>query len=811
MSKMKRRLLKSLAGLMAFIVVVATGGYFTLKSSLPDYDRQLTLSKLEKNIDIIRDRYAVPHIFAESIGDAYFGLGFAHAQDRLWQLEVTRAAGRGQLSEIFGASTLSVDKLTRTVNSAQVAALTLQRLSDDTKQLYQRYIDGINSYIEHRTGTLPPEFLLFSAQPRLWTLQDTAAVFALIALGTDNWQQELRRAAMQQRLSSAQIAALFPEYPREGLVTHASLDKEKRSGSAAEPKALPLGQLPYLPALSALIQHPLIEAYPASNTWVVHGKLTRSGKPILASDPHGPIKAPADYYLAHLSGADFDITGVGYVGMPVFAIGHNRHIAWGLTDIMADMSDLYAEKIVEGRPGYYQTAEGEKPFSTRSEVIKVKGERDVVIEVRSTQHGPVISDVVVDAEVVGRQSTENIVLALSEATFSLGNISVQAFMGINRATNWQEFKVAMRDYEMAQNLSYADTQGNIGLVSSARVPLRKSGDGFMITPGWDKAYGILGYLNSVDMPYSLNPDQGFIVNANNKAESWDYPYFLSREHVAPYRMNRISEQIIGARKHTVDSMMDIQTDVISSAAKQLLPTLLRTKTVSGAAAKAIKRLSEWDASMDANIAEPLIYMAWERELSKLLYQDELGENFEDYFSSRPDVLAKLLTPNSGWCDNKQTAKLERCDELLTQALHSSLLRLSRVYGKDVNTWRWGDAHQALFRNDIFTHVPFLSRFSDIALANDGGPHTVNQARSDYNSTRPFDQNYGPRYRQIIDLGNLSNSRFMIAPGVSGNFLSPYYSHLAELWRDKQYIQLATDKSVLLEQAIGTTKLLKGRE
>lgn len=790
-------------------MALVIAAYSVLKTSLPDYNRLLSLSDVENDVDIVRDRYAIPHIYASTLGDAYFGLGFAHAQDRLWQLEVMRSASGGRLSEIFGVGTLSVDKLTRTVNSAKVAVLTLQRLSDDTKQLYQRYIDGINSYIENRTGVLPPEFLLFSVKPTPWTLEDSAAIFALAALGADNWHQELKRATMQKHLSDQEIATLFPDYPKDGPVTHAA-PGDKIVDSPVNADTMTLPQMPFLQALTSLSKHPLIETYPASNTWVVHGKLTKSGKPLLASDPHGPIKAPADYYLAHLSGPDFDITGVGYVGMPVFAIGHNRHIAWGLTDIIADMTDLYAEKVIKGRPGYYLTAEGEKPFTTRKEVIKVKGQDDVVIYVRNTQHGPVVSDVVADAQTISRQSADNIVLALSEATFFHGNTSVQAFMRINQAHNWQQFKTAMRDYEMAQNISYADTQGNIGLISSARVPVRKSGDGFMITSGWSREHGIKGYLSDDNMPYSLNPDQGYIVNANNKTEPWSFPYSISREHVPPYRAEKISEQLGLSSRHTVSSMMDIQTDVTSQAAKQLLPILLKTKTDSKAATAAISLLSKWDARMSKDRIEPLIYMAWERELGRLIYQDELGESFSDYFESRPGVIAALLKPNNAWCNNKQTAVTEHCDELMTQSLHNALLDLSKQYGSDMYKWQWGDAHRALFRHEVFTHVPLLSNLSDIKLPSDGGPHTVNQARSDYNSTRPFDQNYGPRYRQVIDLADLTNSRFMIAPGVSGNFLSPYYSHLAELWRDKQYIQFAPTKSALLEQAIGTTRLLHNK-
>lgn len=807
MSAIKQKLIKASAIIVIIVIVLVFATYLALKTSLPDYDQKLSLTELDGDVEIIRDQNAIPHIFADNLADAYFGLGFAHAQDRLWQLEFTRAASNGRLSEIFGEATLPVDKLTRTVDSAKVARLSLARMTDDTKRHFQRYVDGINSFITHRSGLLPPEFLLFSVEPTPWTLEDTAKIFALVGLGADNWQQELKRAAMQQHLSDAQIDTLFPAYPTDGPVTHSEYNAPPPKTGQAQSQ-VSLLELPYLKELTELTDHPLIAGYPASNTWVIDGSLTKSGKPLLASDPHGPIKAPADYYLAHLSGPTFDITGVSYVGMPVFAIGHNRHIAWGLTDIIADMSDLYAEKVIPGKPGFYLSPEGETPFITRQEIIKVKGQKDVIIQVRSTEHGPVISDVVTEAQNISQQQGGNIVLALSTATFSEGNISAQAFMRINQAQNWQQFKAAMDDYEMSQNLSYADIEGNIGLISSARVPLRKSGDGFMITPGWNAKTTIDGYLDADKMPFTLNPEQGYLVNANNKMISSDYPYFFSREDVMPFRANLITQGIISSKEHTVSSMMKIQGDIVSQAARQLLPLLLTIEPPSQIAATVMERLSKWNAHMDKDRIEPLLYMAWERELNRLVYQDELVESFEDYFASRPELITQLLSEKSDWCNDIRTATYESCQDMIMQSLVNSLEYLSRQYGDDMEQWLWGKAHQAKFSHDIFTQVPVLNYWSDITLANGGGPHTVNQAKSKYASAHPFDQNYGPRYRQIVDLSDLSDSRFIITPGVSGNFLSPYYGHLADRWSNNQYIKSETNKSILLEQAIGRTRLTK---
>ena len=810
MKKFKSKLLKILSVISISIIVAILCLYLVLKTSVPDYNRNIALEKLDNSIEIIRDRNAIPHILASSLDDAYFALGFVHAQDRLWQLELARAAGNGQLSAIFGAATISVDKLTRTVGSANIAQLSLERMNDKSKQLLLRYTEGINSYIEQHQGLLPPEFLLFSVEPTKWKLKDTLAIFALVALGADNWQQELQRAAMQQHLSNEQINSLFPKYPVNAPITHSASTtiSKSRKTTTSSIGSFNNAKISSLAKLNKLISHPLIASFPASNTWVVDGSLTKSGKPILASDPHGPIKAPADYYLARISGPDFDITGVGYVGMPVFAIGHNQHIAWGLTDILSDMTDLYAEKIVPDKHTHYMSVEGEKPFITQKEIIKVKGQDDVVIAVRSTIHGPVISDVVADANNIASSKGEDIVLSLKTATFSKGNTSIQAFLGINLAENWQQFNLAMEDFEMSQNMSFADTEGNIGLISSAKVPLRDTTDGFMITTGWTKKTEDQGYLSSDKMPVSFNPKQGYLINANNKIVSDQYPYFFSREDEMPYRAERIEQTILKSTAHTIDSMKLIQGDIVSQAALSLLPVILNITPPNDKAEIAIELLSHWDGAMKKDQIEPLIYMAWERELNRLVYADELADSFNDYFKSRTQLISQLLLQESIWCDDINTQTEESCDDVITQALLNSLEYLSTNYGNNMQLWLWGDAHQAVFKNDVFTHVPILNNWADISLKNDGGPHTINTAATHYSANKPFEQYYGPRYRQIIDLSDLANSQFMISPGVSGNFLSPYYAHLSKRWANLQYIQIETNRSVLLQHAIGVTQLTK---
>ncbi len=808
-----RRLLRlgltTFAALALLLTVVVLACFVLLRASAIDYDRTIAVAGVDGPLEIVRDRNAIPHIYAESLGDAYFGLGFAHAQDRLWQMEMMRAAARGRLSEIFGEATLATDKLTRTINSAQVAKRSLDRMSGQTRAYFQRYVDGINSFLDTRRGLLPPEFLLFSVEPAPWELEDTVYFFALVALGSDNWQLELLRADLSRHLSPEQIADLFPDYPRDAPLSHPGQGTGDRQQAPAAPGRS--GQTVALTGLGPLIQlarQPLIAAYPASNTWVVDGSRTLSGKPLLASDPHGPLSAPADYYLARLSTPGLEITGVGYPGMPVFAIGHNRHIAWGLTDIIADTADLVAEKVVEDQPGYYHLQDSILPFEHRREVIRVKGREDVVITVRSTVHGPVISDVIEHSDLTSPETGEPMVLALSQATLKYGNTSGQAFMRINQAGDWAAFQDAMTDYEMAQNLSYADTLGNIGMISSARVPLRSRGDGFVISRGWTMESAVSDYLAPENMPTTLNPEQGFLVNANNKPEPWDYPYHISREHVAPFRAEAIQRRLLQGASLDVFAMQQLQGDLESLAATRLLPLLTDTPASSSRARLALALLRDWDLQMRSTRAEPLIYQAWERHLTRLLLADELAEGFATYNESRPEVLAEILTRKPQWCDDVQSSEIESCATMKARSLERALDELTTQYGSDMSGWTWGAAHHAEFDNAVFTQVPLLNRFSDILLASDGGPHTVNQARSDYNSETPYRQNYGPRYRQIIDLANLANSRYMIAPGVSGNPFSPYYGHLAGRWQKKQYLQFPEGKAALLDTAIGTTRLVE---
>ncbi len=798
--------------LLAALTLIVGAGLLVLlsllRSSASDYDRTVAVTGIKAPLEIIRDQNAIPHIYASSIGDAYFGLGFAHAQDRLWQMELMRAAARGRLSEIFGESTLATDKLTRTVDSARVARQSIGRMSKVTRQYFQRYADGINAFLETRRGLLPPEFLLFSVEPAPWELLDTTYFFALVALGSDNWQLELLRADLAQRLSQSQIDDLFPDYPRDAPTSHSGpTTGEQQEAVNSLAHRVPPVALAGLQPLIRLGRDPRIAAYPASNTWIVDGTRTRSGKPLLASDPHGPLSAPADYYLAHLATPELNIIGVGYPGMPVFAIGHNQHIAWGLTDIIADTADLVTAHVVQDQPGFYRSGDRILPFETRQEVIRVKGREDVVITVRSTGQGPVISDVVEHGKLTSRGTGEPVVLALSQWTLEQGNTSGQAFLRINQAENWAAFQEAMADYEMAQNLSYADTLGNIGMISSAKVPVRSGGDGFMISQGRTGDSRSSNHLTAEQMPTTLNPEQGFLINANNKPEPWDYPNFVSREHGAPYRAEVIRKRLQQGDRLDVPAMQRLQADLESLAAAQLLPLLLDTAVNSPRAQQALDLLRGWDRQMRSSQPEPLIYTAWERHLTRLLLADEMGESFEAYNASRPEVLAAILSRKAQWCDDIHTEGVETCASIKGIALEHAVEELATHYGSNMDNWTWGSAHRAVFDHDIFTRVPILNRFSDISLASDGGPHTVNQARSDYNSDTPYYQTYGPRYRQVVDLSNLANSRYMIAPGVSGNPLSPYYGHLAGAWQQNNYLQFPAEKAALLDTAIGVTRLV----
>lgn len=727
------------------------------------------MAELGKPISIYRDGNAIPHIFAESRRDAYFALGYAQAQDRLWQMEFLRRLGSGRLAEILGERLIGTDKYIRTLGLPHVAAAVLDNASPAVKEALSAYVAGVNGWLGARTGALPPEFLLLQFEPERWAPTDPLLWSRLMAI-------RLGRNVGAERVRARVAAALAAK----GLP--ADMINDLWPGAAIDAPTTVVTGIP-LPS-----QRPAKDS--GSNGWIVHGDRTATGKPILANDPHLRFGAPVLWYLAHMEAPGFRVTGATVPGVPFTILGHNGAIAWGMTNGGGDVEDLFLEEAAGAT--LYHAPDGPKSFELRREIIEIKDREAVEITVRNTRHGPVISDM------ASGQSTE--IAALSTPALRGDDRTVEAILAIQDARNWQQFEAAAQNFHTPHtNLFFASTEGDIGIVSAGRIPIRNAGRGFAPVPGRDGAYDWNGFIPAPELPRLHNPSNGQIVNANNRVVGPNYPYSITANWAAPYRAERIIEVLAGQRKHDIAASQSLQGDVVSAAARRLLPLMLKVPVTGPRVRKAVALLSGWNYEMRRDRPEPLLYATWRRQFARLLIADELGGTEAQGFRTlirRPAVefLIAVLTEKRRWCDDLTTKPAESCEALLATSLQQALAELAAALGPGMSDWRWGDRHRASFAHPVLTHIPVLSRLTDLSIETDGGDHTVNRGMTAGPGHEvPATHLDGSGYRAVYDLADLENSRYMIATGQSGNFLSPHYGDFLERWRNGDYIKIPGSK------------------
>ena len=781
---------------LALLCALAAGaGYAWLRLSLPQLDGTLVVPGLKAPVEIVRDRHGVPHIYAGSVEDAQFGLGFVHAQDRLWQMEMNRRIGSGRLSEALGATTLDTDKFLRTLGVRRVAAATLKALSAEARGQLDAYAAGVNAYLIQRTGPLPPEFLLTGVSPEPWQSADSVAWTKMMAwdLG-GNWRSELLRLRLAKKLSTAQIGEFLPPYPGDAPLAIADYGALYRQLDASKLAALEI---------------PGLTESGASNNWVVAGSRTSSGKPLLANDPHLGLAAPAVWYFAHLSAPGFEVMGATLPGVPGVVLGRNQRIAWGMTNTGPDVQDLYIERI--DAAGQVLSPQGWQKLAARNEVIKVKRQADVTLTVRESRHGPLISDVFKPA---ADPLPQGYALALAWTALREDDLSAEAAGKFATAGNWNEFLAAARDFHSPQqNMVYADIDGNVGFVAPGRVPVRKPANdlkGQAPAPGWDAKYDWDGFIAFDDLPQSYNPTSGEFISANHKIVPDDYPHYLTSEWVLPYRAQRIAQLLAATAKHTPQSFARIQGDTVSLQVREILPLLLKTKASGPDAQQILQQLGKWNADMAIEGAEPLIVSAWLRELGRLIYADELGDLFDGAWEHRANFMYDVLADKAGqgrWCDDVNTPAKETCADLLPRALDLALADLKRRYGEDRRQWHWGEAHFALSEHRPFGRQAQLAKIFDVRVPSPGDTYTVDVGRNTLgNESAPFASRHSASLRAIYDLAEPDKSMYIHSTGQSGNLLSPLYKNFAERWARTEYIPMSMQRSDALAESLGTLKL-----
>jgi penicillin amidase len=807
-----RRLLRLVAALLALLVILTAlalaSAYVYLRQSLPKLEGEVPAIALNAAVEVVRDAYGIPHIFAASHKDATFALGFVHAQDRLWQLEINRRIGSGRLAEILGPAALDTDRFLRTIGVRRSAEASLARLDPESRALLDAYAAGVNAFLAS-DPVLPVEFLLTGARPEPWTPVDSLVWTKMMAwdLG-GNWRSELLRMRLAKTLPLARIQEFLPAYPGDPPLPITDL---KGLYGGLEKEALRLAEKDIDRILAAA--PPGLPEGAGSNNWVVAGSRSASGKPLLANDPHLGLTAPAVWYFAHLNSPGMNVVGATLPGIPAVTLGRNDRVAWGFTNTGPDVQDLYLEKLDPA--GGYVTPEGPRPFRTIVETIKVKGADDVRLEVRVSRHGPIISDVVKSAL---DATPRGYVIAFAWTALADDDLTFQSSLGLARSGNWGDFLAAARKFSAPQqNMLYADVDGNIGYVAAGRVPVRKPDNdlkGLAPAPGWEAKYDWAGYVPFEDLPQNYNPAAGRLWTANEKIVAPGYKPFITSEWQPPYRSDRIGALIEATPRHDVSSFARMHADVLSLAMQEALPLLLATTPRSETARRALALLGQWNAEMRRDLPEPLIAASWWRELAKRIYADELGDAFQPNWAPRAQFMLNVLSDREGqarWCDDVRTPAPETCADMLAQSLETALADLAKRYGDDMKAWRWGEAHRARHEHRPLGRQPLLARIFDIRTPTSGDAYTVNVGQFNlHDENEPFANRHAPSLRAIYDLSDMEKSLFIHSGGQSGNRLSAHYRDFTEAWAAGEYIPMVTERKRIESAPHTTLRLVPAR-
>ncbi|SNX73692.1 penicillin amidase [Cereibacter ovatus] len=811
-----RWLLRIFTGMVVLALGAALIGYYFLSRSLPDYDESFRLDGIEGPVEIVRNDANVPHIFGKSDRDVFFALGFAHAQDRLWQMVTLRRTAQGRLSEVFGERTLKIDELMRRYDLYNLAQQSVEAQDAETLDALDAYSRGVNAWIEQvnaeARGRGAPEFFLFSNEIAVWRPADSIALVKLMALQlSTHLQSEVLRARVSLLLPDARVADILADAPGGGVT------------ALPDYASLVPGPLPAL-RRAALAEDPLSPFHPkarggASNAWAAVPGRSAAGGSLLANDPHLAFAAPTTFYLARLQLSTGGVIGATLPGVPAVLLGRSNRLGWGLTSAYMDDQDIHIEEVNPDNREEYRTPDGWKRFETRRSIITVKDGQPLTVTLRWTDNGPVLPGSHYDLAAV---TPPGHVASLSWTALSAADTSISAAMRLMRAQDIAQAIEAGRLFVApAQNLMLADLSG-IALQTVGAMPRRDpahQSQGRMPTPGWlaeNRWQGVFPYDDNLRV---VNPESGILGNTNNKTLDRPFPRHVSHDWGDTQRIQRWLALMKTREVHTRESFIEAQLDTVSPTARNLLPLVAADLWFTGEAApegtperlrqRALTILAEWNGEMNEHLPEPLIYMAWVRALQDRLIRDELGPLADDFAHVQPDFIERVYRDTNGaavWCDIIQSAAIETCTDIARMALDDALIDLTESRGANIESWRWGDAHQATHDHQTLGRAAVLRYFVNIRQSTSGGDQTLMRGLTRGSGAEPYENVAGAVYRGVYDFADPDSSVFITSTGQSGHPLSRFYDNLGELWRRGEYIPMSLDPALARAAAVGITRL-----
>ena len=809
--------LRGFLALLAIVLLISLGTYFVLTRSVPDYSATYRVAGVSGPVQIVRDGHGVPHIFGDIDTDVFFGLGFVHAQDRLWQMLIYRRAVQGRLSEVFGKRTLATDELMRRLDLNGLAASSYEVQDSATKAALDAYARGVNAWLNEIESSAfnrgAPELHFFDFEIRPWQPFDSMAILNLQAYElTVHAGNEVLSARAERVLPPERLDDLMPEVPR--IITP---DLRARTSATA-------GTVLNRGAAAATAA----EAGPAfltarlgggSNAWAVAPEKSVAGGTLLANDPHLGFSAPSIWMLARLELSTGGIIGATIPGMPTMPVGRSANLGWGVTSSYLDDQDIFIERLDPGSDTRYLTPEGYKEFRTKNEVVYVADANPVDVELRWTENGPIIpadlfglSDIIPDDHVASLAWT-----ALDPENTSMSGV----IRLMNAATIDEALDAGRLIVAPSLNLFLASSDEiAMQLVGSApRRHLFHETRGQRPSPGWKHRNRWQGRIDYAELPRIRNPESGVLANTNNKIADRPFPEHLSHYWGDTQRIERLKQLLLETNVFSSDSIKAIQLDTVSYAARTLGALLGRESWHTAERTsldpevnfrnQAIILLRNWNGDMNEHLPEPLIYSAWISAVQRLLTQDELGDLSSEFSRPDPIFIERVFRDVGGasvWCDIRQSSHVETCEEITVLALDEALANLRSEFGDSMDSWRWGDAHMAMHDHQILGSFGLVAWLVNIRQSTSGGEFTLNRGSTAGSGSAPFANVHGAGYRGVYDFAEPNDSSFIIATGQSGHPLSRHYDDLGRLWRNGEYLVMSLDPEDSRSSAVGTTVL-----
>jgi penicillin amidase len=817
MAQLFRWLLRMATGVVVLLVGALGLVYYFASRSLPDYSGTYEVAGISAPVEIVRDNADVPHIFGQSDEDVFFALGYAHAQDRLWQMTMLRRTVQGRLSELFGSRTVKIDSLLRRFDLYNLAVSSVDAQDARTLEMLKAYSAGVNAWIDEvnsgARGRGAPEMWIFSQAIAPWQPADSIAILKVMALQlSGHLEEEVLRARTSLLLSPERVADILPDAPGAGtaaLPRYAELVKDV-------PFYLADSRMPFDP-LSPVKPLPLAGA---SNAWAAGVSRSATGSTLLANDPHLGLTAPSIWYLARLELSTGGVIGGTIPGLPLILTGRSADLGWGLTSSYLDDQDVYIEEVNPQNPDEYRTPEGWAPFRSRDSIITVAGAPAVTIKLQWTDNGPVLPP---DQYDLGTIRPAGHVTSVAWTALSDRDTSLSAGMGIMRAHNVDQAISAAKDFvSPSQNLMLAD-RNRIAMKTIGAFPRRNLGhqsQGRLPTYGYLAQNRWIGTLPYATNPEFLDPEGGLLGNTNNKVIDRPFPDHMSYEWGDTQRINRWRLLMQSREVHTRESFIEAQLDTVSFTARSLLPLIGADLWFTGEAASAgtleatrqtaLQLLANWNGEMNEHLPEPLIYSAWLRALQKRLINDELGPLADEFSHVEPLLIERVYrnTENASvWCDVVQSERIETCSEISKAALDDAVIWLKDTYGQDLQSLRWGAAHEATHDHPTLGEVPVLKWFVNIRQSTSGGDNTLLRGRTSGQDPNPFQNVHAAGFRGVYDFADPDSSVFIVSTGQSGHPLSRHYDDLGELWRRGEYIPMSLDPALARAAAVGIMELV----